>query len=213
MCPDEDSFGGNGIHTNLKCLVSYIVLLRGFFYNFLDLVINQSHKGLCVMSLVKILDLSNAGNDMICLFHIHCSIFITAKLGVINNQFLRVLRFLRGLNSKAFFDSQMVSFVDLLNNKDYPQKFHVTRTRGCLSKGKFLVRNFSIWSFPNDFVKSLVSGNFSKPTWSLFIVSLLSATFCSYLCVSSSFWLFPFFGTGFCSLLFPLCFPSLLKLL
>jgi hypothetical protein len=61
-------------------------------------VINQSHKGLCVISLVKILNLSNAGNDMICLFHIHFSIYITAKLGVINNQFLRVLRFLRGLN-------------------------------------------------------------------------------------------------------------------
>jgi hypothetical protein len=146
MYPDEDSFGGNGIHTNLKCPVSYIVLLRGFLYNFLDLVINQSHKGLCVISLVKILNLSNAGNDMICLFHIHCSIFISAKLGVINNQFLR------GLNSKAFFESQMVSFVVLLKNKDYPQKIHVTRTRGCLSKGKFIVRNFSIWSFPNEFV-------------------------------------------------------------
>jgi hypothetical protein len=102
-----------------------------------------------VISLVRILNLSNAGNDMICLFHIHCSIFITAKLGVINNQ---VLRFLRGLNSEAFFDSQMVSFVVLLKNKDYPQKIHITRTRGCLSKAKFLVRNFSIWSFPNGFV-------------------------------------------------------------
>lgn len=115
-------------------------------------MINQSHKGLCVISLVRILNLSNAGNDMISLFHIHCSIFITAKLGVINNQFLRVLRFLRDLNSEAFFDSQMVSFVVLLKNKDYPQKIHITRTRGCLSKAKFLVRNFSIWSFPNGFV-------------------------------------------------------------
>jgi hypothetical protein len=57
-------------------------------------------------------------------------------------------------------------------------------------------------------IYSLVSGSFSKPTLSLFIISLLSAMFCSsYLCVSSSFWLFPFFGTGFCFFLISLVFP------
>jgi hypothetical protein len=51
-----------------------------------------------------------AGIEMIRMPHVHSNISITAKLGVINNQFYR---FLRLCSCKKFFVFQMVSLIVL----------------------------------------------------------------------------------------------------
>jgi hypothetical protein len=51
-----------------------------------------------------------AGIEMIRMPHVHSNISITAKLGVINNQFYRFLRF---CSCKKFFVFQMVSLIVL----------------------------------------------------------------------------------------------------
>jgi hypothetical protein len=63
--------------------------------------------------------------------HVHSNISITAKLGVINSQFYRFLRF---CSCKEFFVSQMISLIVLLKNKGYPLKILLKRTRGLLNK-------------------------------------------------------------------------------
>jgi hypothetical protein len=75
---------------------------------------------------------------MIRMPHVHSNISMTAKLGVINSQFYRFLRF---CSCNKFFIFQMV----FLKVKGYSLK--LKRTRGLLIKEKFL-----------DFASSLVSG-------------------------------------------------------
>jgi hypothetical protein len=78
---------------------------------------------------------------MICMPHVHSNISITAKLGVINNQFYR---FLRLCSWKEFFVSQMVNLIVLLKNKGYPLRILLKRTRGLLNNEKFF---FEILAF------------------------------------------------------------------
>ncbi len=54
------------------------------------------------------------GIDSIHMPHIHSNISITAKLGIINNQFYR---FLRLCSCNLFLDSEMVSIFVILKNE------------------------------------------------------------------------------------------------
>jgi hypothetical protein len=78
---------------------------KGFTCNFLDLAVNQSAQGISCDIFAKHSRPESAGIEMICMPHVHSSISITAKLGVINSQFYR---FLRLCSCKEFFVSQMV---------------------------------------------------------------------------------------------------------
>jgi hypothetical protein len=78
---------------------------------------------------------------MIRMPHVHSNTSITAKLGVINNQFYR---FLRLCSCKEFFVSQMVSLIVLLKNKGCPLRILLKRTRGFLNNEKFF---FEILAF------------------------------------------------------------------
>jgi hypothetical protein len=78
---------------------------------------------------------------MIRMHHVHSNISITAKLGIINNQFYR---FLRLCSCKEFFVAQIVSLIVLLKNKGYPLRILLKRTRGLLNNEKFF---FEILAF------------------------------------------------------------------
>jgi hypothetical protein len=67
--------------------------------------------------------------------HVHSNISMTAKLGVINSQFYRFLRF---CSFKKFFVFQMVSLIVFLKAKGYPSKVLLKRTRGLVLQAKFL---------------------------------------------------------------------------
>jgi hypothetical protein len=71
---------------------------------------------------------------MICMPHVHSNMSITAKLGVINNQFYRCLRL---CSCEEFFVSHIVSFIVLLKNKGYPLKI--------------LLRGLEIYSLKKNF--------------------------------------------------------------
>jgi hypothetical protein len=70
--------------------------------------------------------------------HVHSNISITAKLGVINSQFYRILRL---CSCKEFFVSQMISLIVLLVKpvKCYLLKILLKRTRGLLNKKNFFL--------------------------------------------------------------------------
>jgi hypothetical protein len=70
---------------------------------------------------------------MIRMPHVHSNTSITAKLGVINNQFYR---FLRLCSCKEFLASEMVSLIVLLEIQGHPLKILLKRTRGLLKKEK-----------------------------------------------------------------------------
>jgi hypothetical protein len=63
--------------------------------------------------------------------HVHSSISINAKLGVINSQ---IYTFWGFEVVKSSFVCQMVSLIVLLKNKGYPVKILLKRTRGLLDK-------------------------------------------------------------------------------
>jgi hypothetical protein len=75
------------------------------------------------------------------LISLECFMFIliismTAKLGVINNQFHK---FLKLCSCKKFFVFQMVSLIVFLKAKGYPFKKNLKRTRGLVLNKKLLL--------------------------------------------------------------------------
>ncbi len=81
---------------------------KGFSCNFLALAVNQSPQGISCDIFDKRSQLEYASIEMIRMPHVHSNISITAKLGVINSQFYRFLRF---CSCKEFFVSHMVSLI------------------------------------------------------------------------------------------------------
>jgi hypothetical protein len=98
-----------------------------------------------VIFLTNILNESMQLFEMIHMPHVHSNISITAKLGVINSQFYR---FLMLCSCEEFFVSQSVSRMVLLKSKGYALKNLLKRTRGLLSKEKFLfgISAFGVFS-------------------------------------------------------------------
>ncbi len=105
-----------------------------------------------------------------------CSnISITAKFGIINNQFYRCLRL---LCSKYFFVSQMVNLIVLLKNKGYLLRILLKRTRGLFNREKFLF-GISVFGVFQMILYSLVS-------WERFEAHLFVFPCCLFfLCVCS----------------------------
>jgi len=71
---------------------------------------------------------------MIRMPHVHSNISMTVKLGIINNQFYRILRL---CTCRKVFVFQMVSLIVFLEVKGYPSKIPLKRIRGMLIKEKF----------------------------------------------------------------------------
>jgi hypothetical protein len=84
---------------------------KGFSCDFLDLAMRQSPQGLSCDLFDKHSQPEYAGIEMIRMPHVHSNISMTAKLGVINSQFYRLLRL---CSCKKFFAFQMVSLIVFL---------------------------------------------------------------------------------------------------
>jgi len=80
---------GSGIYPKTSCELN--CTSNGFSCNFLDLTATQSPQGLSCDNLDKHSQLEYAGIEMIRMPPVHSSISMTAKLGVINSQFYRIL--------------------------------------------------------------------------------------------------------------------------
>jgi len=114
--------------------------------------VRQSPQGLSCDIFDKHSQPEYAGIEMIRMPHVHSNISMSAKLGVINSQFYRLLRL---CNCKKFFVFKVVNLIVFPKVKSYPSKILLKRTRGLPIK-KFPVWNF--WHFQNDFALGLVSG-------------------------------------------------------
>jgi hypothetical protein len=133
---NQDSFG-SGIDPKTSCELN--CMSKGFSCNFLDLAVRQSPQGLSCDIVDKRSQPEYAGIEMIRMPHVHSSISMTAKPGVINSQ---VYRFLRLCSCMKYFIFEMVSLIVFLKAEGYPLKILLKRTRGC-----FLEKN-SCLEFP-----------------------------------------------------------------
>jgi hypothetical protein len=88
--------------------------------------------------------------DMIHMPHVHSNIFIITKLGIMNSQFYRILRFCK---FKDFLISCMVNLIFLLKNKSYPLNILYRGIEFCLIKNNVLLDNF--WKSEELFVSLL----------------------------------------------------------
>jgi hypothetical protein len=109
---------------------------KGFSCNFLDLAVRQSPQGLSCDIFDKCSQPEYAGIEMIRMPHVHSSMSITVKLGVINSQFYSLSRLCFCMR---FFVFEMLSLIVLLKIKCYPLKFLLKRTRALLNKENFLL--------------------------------------------------------------------------
>jgi hypothetical protein len=87
--------------------------------NFLDLYVRQSSQGLSCDIFDKHSQPEYAGIEIIRMPHVHSNISMSAKLGVINSQFYRLLRL---CNCKKFFVFKIVSLIVFPKVKSYPSK-------------------------------------------------------------------------------------------
>jgi hypothetical protein len=97
MYLNQDSFGSS-IYPKTSCELN--CMSKGFSCNFLDLAVIQSPQGLSCDTFDKRSQPEYAGIEMIRMHHVHFSISMTVKLGVIYSQFYR---FLRLCSCKKFF--------------------------------------------------------------------------------------------------------------
>ncbi len=93
----------------------------------------QSPRGLSCDIVDKHSQPEYSGIEMIRMPCVHSNISMTVELGVINSQFYRSLK-LSSCNKFLFFRCQSYC----LSEDDYPLKILLKRTRGLLSKEKFL---------------------------------------------------------------------------
>jgi hypothetical protein len=110
----QDSFR-SGIDPKTSCELN--CMSKGFSCNFLDLAVRRSPQALSCDIFDKCSQPEYAGIEMIRMPHVHSSISITVKLGVINSQ---VYRFLRLCSCKKYFIFKMVSLIVFLKAKGYP---------------------------------------------------------------------------------------------
>jgi hypothetical protein len=108
---------GSSIYPKTSCELNSTS--KGFSCNFLDLTVRQSPQGLSCDNFDKRSQPEYAGIEMIRMPHVHSNISMSAKLGVINSQFYRLLRL---CSCKKFFVFQMVSLIVFLKAKGHALK-------------------------------------------------------------------------------------------
>jgi hypothetical protein len=124
-----------------SCGLNYIS--KDFSCNLLDLDVKRRLQDNILYYLVIFLANNTrqkyVGIDMIHMPHVHSNIFIITKLGVMNSQFYRILRF---CNFKDSFISRMVNLIFLLKNKSCPSKILYKGIECCLIKNNVFLDSF-----------------------------------------------------------------------